>query len=77
MRKLNQEGVVDFLCNIDFVLERKEFFLLNLNLIFGFLLCSTRSGIIFIERFLDKLDGVELAIGVASSQVYFTEATDC
>ena len=76
MREFDEERMIDFFGDIDFVLEGDKFFLLNLNLIFGFLFGMIIFWVILMERFFDELNGVELAISVASSQVYFTESTD-
>ena len=76
MRQFNQKGMIDFFSYFDLVLEWEEFFLLNLNLIFGFLFGGIRMEIFTVEGFLDELDGVKLAIGVASGEVDFAEPTD-
>lgn len=76
MRQLDQKRMINLFRDFYFVLEWEEFFFLNLNFIFSFLFWRIGMTVLIIEQFLDELDGVKLAIGVASGEVDFAEAPD-
>ncbi len=68
--------MINLFGDFNFILEREKLFFLTLNLIFGFLFWGIEMVVLIVKGFLNEFDGVELAIGVASGQVDFAEATD-